>query len=139
MLTSPPRDANDRRPWRAAAITGGAAALALVALHLLTRAQAGGELDLDALVRMGAKVDARVADGEWWRLVVSVYLHAGWVHVALNAAWLALFLTAVATLLGPARALATALATAYLGQLASFALAVGPSVGASGAVYGLAA
>jgi len=137
MLTSTPSDANGRRRWFAPAATGVLAAAALVAVYALTMSATAGSLD--ALARLGAKVDPLVADGEWWRLVVSVYLHADGLHVAMNAAWLALLLVAGVALVGPTRAVATAAAAGYAGQLTSFALTAGPSVGASGAVYGLAA
>ncbi|PKN55028.1 MAG: hypothetical protein CVU56_23455 [Deltaproteobacteria bacterium HGW-Deltaproteobacteria-14] len=138
MVTPSPSDANGRRLWLAPAITGALTALALAAVYLVTVSRAGGALDADALVALGAKVDPEVAAGQWWRLVTSVFLHAGGMHLALNAIWLALFTAGAAALIGPARAVATGLLGGVAGQLLSFAVSMGPSVGASGAVFALA-
>lgn len=138
MVTPSPSDANGRRLWFVPAVTGALTAVVLVTAYLVAVSRAGGALDADALVALGAKVDPLVAAGQWWRLVTSVFLHAGGVHLALNAIWLALFTAAATALVGPARAVATALLGGVAGQLLSFAIAMGPSVGASGAVFALA-
>ena len=45
----------------------------------------GGSEDLRTLVRLGALWPPIVIDGgEWWRLLTSVFLHAGWVHFLAN-------------------------------------------------------
>ena len=138
MVTSSSPDANGVRRWVGPVVTGTAAAAVLLVAYGVAMAQAGGLLDDATLVAFGAKVDPLVADGAWWRLVTSVFLHVDGVHVAFNVAWLALFTAAATSLVGPARAAATALLAGIAGQLCSFAAAAGPSVGASGAVYGLA-
>lgn len=138
MVTPSSSDANGHRLWLGPAVTGALTAVVLVAVYLVAASRAAGPLDADALVALGAKVDPLVAAGQWWRLVTSVFLHAGGVHLALNAVWLALFTAAAAALVGPARAVATALLGGVAGQLLSFAIAMGPSVGASGAVFALA-
>jgi rhomboid protease GluP len=44
----------------------------------------GGSTDSDTLYRMGALFAPAVAQGEWWRLLASMFLHAGPLHLAMN-------------------------------------------------------
>lgn len=76
----------------------------------------------------------------FWTPVTHAFLHAGWEHVLINAAWLAIFGTPVAQRYGPVAFLIAFLVTAIGGALA-FALLSPPIlqvlVGASGGVAGL--
>lgn len=79
-----------------------------------------------------------VADGEWWRIVTAGFLHAGFLHIALNM--FALFI--LGTLLEPAIGTARFVGVYFVSLLAgSFgALLLDPNettVGASGAIFGL--
>jgi len=79
-----------------------------------------------------------VADGEWWRLVTSGFLHLGLLHIGFNMFILYQLGTMLEPALGRVR-FATLYATALLGG-AFGALLVSPdalTAGASGAVYGL--
>jgi len=90
------------------------------------------------LVRDGALLGPAVADGEWWRLVTSGFLHFGLLHLGFNMLLLHMLGSALEPALGRVRYLAL-YATALLGG--SFgALLVQPdalTAGASGAVFGL--
>jgi membrane associated rhomboid family serine protease len=90
------------------------------------------------LVREGALLGRAVADGEWWRLVTSGFLHFGLLHLGFNMLLLYMLGSALEPALGRVRFLALYL-TALLGG--SFgALLVQPdalTAGASGAVFGL--
>src|SRR5438105_1595814 len=44
----------------------------------------GGSTTTSVLVRMGANVRELVAEGQYFRLLTSVFLHAGWLHVFVN-------------------------------------------------------
>ncbi len=56
--------------------------LAMFALEL---ALARGGEDIDALYKLGLFLPAAVASGgEWWRLVASMFLHYGWLHLGMN-------------------------------------------------------
>jgi membrane associated rhomboid family serine protease len=86
----------------------------------------------------GALLGPKVADGEWWRIVTGAFLHAGILHIALNM--VALFF--LGTLLEPGIGTPRFLAVYFVSLLAgSFgALLVTPdtpTVGASGAIFGL--
>ncbi len=54
-------------------------------LYLLT-VLASRSLDpnIDVLTRFGANVGGLVVDGQWWRLITSVFLHGGLLHIAFN-------------------------------------------------------
>jgi rhomboid protease GluP len=92
----------------------------------------------DVIVR-GALIPALVAEGEWWRVLTSVFLHSGFIHLASNM--LALyFLGALAEgNFGSGRFLALYVASGLAGSLAYlyFGNFEQPAVGASGAIFGL--
>jgi membrane associated rhomboid family serine protease len=77
--------------------------------------------------------------GQWWRLLSSIFLHAGLIHLALNAYVLWIFGLAIEREVGRWSMLGVFLATGIFAGSASFAFAQGftISVGASGAIFGL--
>jgi membrane associated rhomboid family serine protease len=80
-----------------------------------------------------------VADGEYYRLLTSAFLHENLVHIALNMYALYLFGPPVEAALGRARFLVLYLVSAIGGSALSYAFAnpAQASLGASGAVFGL--
>ena len=80
-----------------------------------------------------------VADGEYWRLLTAAFLHGSLIHLALNMYALYLFGPPLEAAFGRARFLALYLVSAVGGSAASYAVAApgSPSLGASGAVFGL--
>lgn len=95
--------------------------------------------DITAYIRYGANNGAATTDGEWWRLVTSMFMHYGILHVALNM-W-ALFNTGMflEKLQGRALYAITYLGSGLAGGFASI-LWNGDrvwSAGASGAVFGV--
>lgn len=97
----------------------------------------GGSELVVTLVRMGANTDASLG-AEPWRLLASVSLHAGFLHVLVNGYVLYALGGFLERILGGAR-LAVVYAVAGLGgALASaFLSEAALSVGASGAIWGL--
>lgn len=121
---------------------------AIVAMFLLEVALggpgsfAGGSAR--TLVDLGALVPVLVATGQWWRLLTAMFLHAGFLHLALNAYALWLFGTLVEGTYGRWRFLAIYLVSGFLGSVASYAFGgldvatlTSVGVGASGAIVGL--
>ena len=91
----------------------------------------------DALTQAGANYRPAVLAGEYWRLVTSMFLHGGLLHVAVNA-WALYQLGALFEIwLGSIRLLITYFVTGIAGSLASILWTTGPSVGASGAIFGV--
>jgi membrane associated rhomboid family serine protease len=80
-----------------------------------------------------------VANGEYYRLITSAFLHAGILHILFNMFALAQIGPVLENTLGRARYLALYLLAALGGSVTGFLLAAPnqPSVGASGAIFGL--
>jgi rhomboid protease GluP len=98
----------------------------------------GGSTNPEVLVALGANHPALVlAEGEWWRLVASMFLHIGFAHLLLNG-WALFQLGAlVETLLGSLRLLIVYFVSGIAGSLASIFFTQQLSAGASGAIFGL--
>ncbi len=80
-----------------------------------------------------------VADGEWWRLITAAFLHGGLLHLAFNMYALYLFGPFVEQTLGRWRYIATYITLAFGSSVWVYLLTDHrvPTVGASGAVFGL--
>jgi membrane associated rhomboid family serine protease len=80
-----------------------------------------------------------VAEGEYYRLLTSAFMHANILHIVLNMYALFLFGPPLEHVLGRARFTALYLVAALGGSAASYAFNAPnvPSLGASGAVFGL--
>jgi rhomboid protease GluP len=91
------------------------------------------------LVRWGANVGPLTLQGEWWRLLTCVFVHGGIIHIGFNM-WCLWSLGALAeSLYGRWTYLAIYLICGVGSSLASvFWHPYVPSVGASGAIFGLA-
>jgi membrane associated rhomboid family serine protease len=112
-----------------------------VALYVLTAVQAGsiGSNERAALFRSWVLVPGLVADGEWWRLLTSGFLHYGPVHLLFNMMALWVLGRELEPVLGRVRFLVVYL-VALLGGSAAVMLFTSPGslvAGASGAVFGL--
>jgi rhomboid protease GluP len=91
----------------------------------------------DPVIEAGANYGPAVLHGEWWRLVTSMFLHGGLLHLALNG-WALYQLAGLFEIwLGSARLLLVYFVSGIAGSLASAFISDVPSVGASGAIFGL--
>jgi rhomboid protease GluP len=97
------------------------------------------DFPLPELVRWGANVGALTFSGEWWRLLTNVFVHGGIIHIAFNM-WCLWNLGALCeSLYGRWTYAAIYLICGVGASLASAAWhPYTPSVGASGAIFGLA-
>ncbi len=95
--------------------------------------------DLDLLLKWGANAGALTSGGQWWRLLTSTFEHGGLLHIALNM-WCLYSLGWLAELLfGRSRFTLLYLMCGIGGSLASiWWRGNGVSVGASGAIFGIA-
>jgi membrane associated rhomboid family serine protease len=110
---------------------------------LMTGPANGKLVDLGASIGLGQRADGSfigIATGQYWRLVSSMFLHAGVLHIAFNAYALWIFGTVVEQELGRIRLLLIYFATGIVASAASYAFSPSPvivSVGASGAIFGI--
>ena len=91
-----------------------------------------------AWTRAGAAVAGRILNGEVWRAVTALTLHAGPAHLAGNAVCCAIFATALCRALGPGVGVSLMLVAGAGGNALNAALRGAPhsAVGASTAVFG---
>ncbi|EFJ46752.1 hypothetical protein VOLCADRAFT_105418 [Volvox carteri f. nagariensis] len=96
-------------------------------------------LSKDVLLLWGCKVNALIAAGQLWRLVTPLFLHSNAFHLLINMHALHTLGPQVEVVSGSKRTSVVYLASGVLASLASFMWSPLPSVGASGAVFGLGA
>jgi rhomboid protease GluP len=106
-------------------------------LALFLPISAGGSHTPEALIESGALVGSLVRAGEYWRLLSATFLHGGLQHFLGNA--VALFILGMVCEhgFGKRQFVILYVASALAGSLVSVLTSVGPSVGASGAIFGL--
>lgn len=95
--------------------------------------------DQSSILAAGALARAQVFAGEAWRLFTAPLLHAGLGHLLGNCVVLYIVGMACEHALGPARLALVYAASGLAGSGLSVAMSPGPSVGASGAVFGVMA
>jgi rhomboid protease GluP len=110
-----------------------AAILVVFGLELL----AGGSMDTEVLVRLGAKVTPLIADGQYWRLFTAMFLHIGVFHLLFNCYALFAIGTELERVFGPLRFALVYFLSGLMGSLASYAFSYTLSAGASGAIFGV--
>jgi membrane associated rhomboid family serine protease len=110
-----------------------------VVVYLVTVAQGLGINNPGgSLFRNWVLFGPAVANGDWWRLITSAFLHGNLIHLGLNMLALYWLGSIVETYLGSLRYLALYLVSGLAG--AAGALIVDPAqvtVGASGAIFGI--
>jgi rhomboid protease GluP len=114
---------------------------ALIAVNVLVflwELSTGDTGDGRVLVRDGGLYGPYVAAGQWWRIFTAAFLHAGWLHIATNMFALYQVGTFVELLYGRVR-----MSIIYVVAIIGSGIAVyyfsydAPTVGASGAIFGL--
>lgn len=123
-----------RTPWVLATPALAALNIAIFACMLFSP---GALSDPETLIQWGGSFGPRTTNGEWWRLVTTMSVHSGILHLLVNLAALVQVGLILERLVG-----VVTFATVYVvaGVLASLvclsADAVAVSVGASGAIFG---
>ena len=94
----------------------------------------------EKLLLWGGNAASEVQKGEWWRLLSAIFLHGSLLHLAMNMLGLYTAGMIVERIYGPRLFLIIYLASGLLGSALSlhFAARQALSVGASGAVFGVA-
>lgn len=123
--------------WRRTPVTIGLVLINVVifgAMELLGR----GATDSGTLIRAGASLTHAVHAGEYWRLGSAMFLHANWLHLAVNVFMLWFLGRFFEQLVGGVRFFVVYFAAGVAGNLASHLWRSGPvSVGASSSIFGI--
>jgi membrane associated rhomboid family serine protease len=106
----------------------------LAGIGSLSGAQVG---DRGTLTDAGELSRATIANGDLWTLLTSGFLHAGLFHLFSNMLALWILGTLLEPLLGHVRFGLVYFVSLFCGSLGVLIVSQGPSVGASGAVFGL--
>ena len=91
------------------------------------------------LIDAGALVRAKVVAGEWWRMLTAMFLHGGFGHLIGNMVVLYIVGMACEHAFGTLRMGLVYFGSGLAGSTLSMLASPGPSVGASGAVFGVVA
>jgi rhomboid protease GluP len=75
--------------------------------------------------------------GRWWTVLTAIYLHGSVLHILFNVLWIRQLGPAVEELFGPARLVIIFTVSGALGFIVSNFVTPYPTVGASGAIFGL--
>ncbi|MGP4107271.1 rhomboid family intramembrane serine protease [Virgibacillus sp. L01] len=98
----------------------------------------GSSQSTETLIKFGAKYNPAIIEkGEWWRIISSMFLHIGFLHLFMNMFAVYYLGTAVERIYGSIRFIVVYLLAGIGGGLASFAFTTNISAGASGALFGL--
>ena len=89
------------------------------------------------MLGLGAKVNAAIVDGQFWRLFTPMFLHLGLLHIGFNSYALYIFGPQVERPYGALRFLLIYILSGISGTAFSFLFSPNASVGASGAIFGL--
>jgi rhomboid protease GluP len=93
--------------------------------------------ELGALILLGAKENSLIEQGQYWRLITATFLHANLVHIFFNGYALFALGPESERIYGTRRFLALYFLAGLGGSVASYLFSPAPSVGASGAIFGL--
>jgi membrane associated rhomboid family serine protease len=107
-------------------------------LHDLLASAFSNSQNAEVLITYGAKYNQAILEGQYWRFVTPIFLHANILHVGLNMLNLIVLGVFVERIFGHLRFLLIYLVTGIISIVASFYFAPQEiSVGASGAIFGL--
>ncbi|HMD85659.1 MAG TPA: rhomboid family intramembrane serine protease [Terriglobia bacterium] len=117
------------------------ATLSLLALNFLLfglEIWAGGADNLQVLLNLGASYGPYLRRGEYYRLVMPMFLHGGWLHILGNSYCLYILGPILERVYGYGRYLTIYVAAGMGGAFLSMEISRNVSVGASGAIFGIA-
>jgi rhomboid protease GluP len=111
----------------------------LIALNLVVYIITMMPIIGDTVFYTGMSVNYLIGDGEWWRLITSLFLHGGMMHLLFNMFALFLFGPELEKIAGKMRFLTIYFLAGIFGNVATYVSQEGmyASVGASGAIYGI--
>ena len=125
----------ERRMSRVPPVT--LATLALLVVIFVAELRMGALESRESIIAMGALARERVAAGEYWRLLTAPWLHGGTEHLVGNGIALYILGMVCEAAFGPAQFVVLYVLSGLAGSIVSVLVSAGPSVGASGAIFGL--
>jgi rhomboid protease GluP len=125
----------ERRMSRVPPVTS--ATLALLAVIFVAEVRMGALESRESIIAMGALARERVAAGEYWRLLTAPWLHGGTEHLVGNGIALYILGMVCEAAFGPVQFIVLYVLSGLAGSIVSVLVSAGPSVGASGAIFGL--
>jgi len=108
----------------------------VVVFLLLT--YAGGSTNTDVLLDFGASFSPYFRRGEYWRLVMPMFLHVGWLHLLGNSYALFILGPILERVYGAGRFSFLYVAAGIGSSALSMSLSLNVAAGASGAIFGIA-
>ena len=127
-------DVAPRRYWPVVTF----ALLAINFIFLGLEIYLGGADSTQVLLNLGASFGPYLRRGDYWRLVMPMFLHGGWIHILGNSYALFILGPILERVYGYGRYLAIYVAAGVGGAALSMAASKNVSVGASGAIFGIA-
>jgi len=91
----------------------------------------------ELIISLGAKVNSNIINGQYWRFISPIFLHGDITHLFVNCFSLYSVGRIVEKIFGHAKFLIVYLLAGIMGSLFSFMFSINPSIGASGAIFGL--
>jgi len=125
----------ERRMGRVPPVT--LATLVLLAVIFVGEVRLGALDSKESIIAMGALARDRVVAGEYWRLLTAPLLHGGAEHLIGNGIALYILGMVCEAAFGPMQFVVLYVLSGLAGSLVSIVMTPGPSVGASGAIFGL--
>lgn len=113
--------------------------LGLIGLVFIGQLASEQLLGGDLLIAIGAKINDRIVAGEYWRLITPIFLHGNLLHFFFNMYALYNLGREVEAFMGAARFTLLFFYAGVAGTVFSLLFTPNPSVGASGAIFGLIA
>ncbi len=91
------------------------------------------------IVSWGVSFNFLIANGEWWRIVTSMFLHGGFTHILFNAFSLFVFAPDLERIMGKGRFILVYFASGLAGNILTYIIQdySYASLGASGAIFGV--
>jgi rhomboid protease GluP len=108
--------------------------IAIYLLQMLSQFTTGGG---DYPAAIGMKVNNLIIQGQFWRLITPLFLHASLLHIGFNMYALYVLGVGLERFYGRGRYLALYFLSGFAGNVASFIFSASPSLGASTAIFGL--
>ncbi len=109
----------------------------LIAIFVVMIYQGHGVITNAVAYRWGVSDPQLIHDGQWQLLVTSIFLHGSVMHIAMNGLSLYWFGASIERIFGSRKFIILFMATGILANIVSFIHLKEPSLGASGAIFGL--